>query len=258
PSSQSCSLVSHCTNSPRALRRGRHKWIASILCFRLRHSPARCISCRKASRPIPILCFRARYSLASVGPNPRYIACDKIRTALSHVSSLSRRFEGRWRSPCTTARSPTSRSLTNNRLTWRLLNCRSTAACRCVISFFCTFFSTTGRARSRGLLVLPPSQPDLVNRAFLLGTIRTFSCGADISDLTIDTMVQPLIYLSRPRYGDAVNKRDLIRKIANDASLTNMQAARALDAFLDSVQSSLIRGDRVTLVGFGTFATSQH
>jgi len=55
-----------------------------------------------------------------------------------------------------------------------------------------------------------------------------------------------------------VNKRDLIRKIARDARLTNTQAARALDAVLDGVQASLIRGDRVTLVGFGTFATSQH
>ena len=71
-------------------------------------------------------------------------------------------------------------------------------------------------------------------------------------------MLQPLIYLSRPQYGDAVNKRDLIRKIASDASLTNMQAAWALDAFLDGVQSSLVQGDRVTLVGFGTFAISQH
>ena len=55
-----------------------------------------------------------------------------------------------------------------------------------------------------------------------------------------------------------MNKRDLVRKIARDARLTNTQAAKALDAVLDGVQSSLIRGDRVTLVGFGTFATSQH
>jgi len=54
-----------------------------------------------------------------------------------------------------------------------------------------------------------------------------------------------------------VNKRELIKKIARDARLTNTQAARALDAFLDSVQSSLTKGDRVTLVGFGTFAISQ-
>jgi DNA-binding protein HU-beta len=55
-----------------------------------------------------------------------------------------------------------------------------------------------------------------------------------------------------------VNKRDLVRKIARDARLTNTQAAKALDAVLDGVQSSLIRGDRVTLVGFGTFATALH
>jgi len=55
-----------------------------------------------------------------------------------------------------------------------------------------------------------------------------------------------------------VNKRDLIKKIAQEADLSNVQAARALDAFLESVQSSLIRGDRVTLVGFGTFGVSQH
>ena len=53
-----------------------------------------------------------------------------------------------------------------------------------------------------------------------------------------------------------MNKRELIRKIAQDARLTNTQAARALDAFLDGVQSSLTKGDRVTLVGFGTFAIS--
>jgi DNA-binding protein HU-beta len=55
-----------------------------------------------------------------------------------------------------------------------------------------------------------------------------------------------------------VNKRDLIKKIAQDARLTNVQAGNALDAFLKCVQSSLIKGDRVTLVGFGTFAISQH
>ena len=55
-----------------------------------------------------------------------------------------------------------------------------------------------------------------------------------------------------------MNKRDLVRKIAEDARLTNTQAAKALDAVLEGVQSSLIRGDRVTLVGFGTFVTSQH
>ena len=55
-----------------------------------------------------------------------------------------------------------------------------------------------------------------------------------------------------------MNKRELIKKIAQDARITNTQATRALDAFLDGVQSSLTKGDRVTLVGFGTFAIAQH
>lgn len=50
-----------------------------------------------------------------------------------------------------------------------------------------------------------------------------------------------------------VNKRDLIGKIAADARLTRVQAARALDAFLEGIQSGLSRGDRVTISGFGSF-----
>ncbi|MEO7653465.1 MAG: HU family DNA-binding protein [Bryobacteraceae bacterium] len=53
-----------------------------------------------------------------------------------------------------------------------------------------------------------------------------------------------------------MNKRDLVGKIAEGAQITRSQAALALDAFMQSVQSGLIQGDRVTLVGFGTFAVS--
>jgi DNA-binding protein HU-beta len=50
-----------------------------------------------------------------------------------------------------------------------------------------------------------------------------------------------------------VNKRDLITKIASDASLTRTQASRALDAFLEGIRTGLSRGDRVTISGFGSF-----
>jgi DNA-binding protein HU-beta len=53
-----------------------------------------------------------------------------------------------------------------------------------------------------------------------------------------------------------VNRRDLVAKIANDAHLTRAQAGRALDSFIDGVQSTLQRGERVTLSGFGSFAVS--
>ena len=54
-----------------------------------------------------------------------------------------------------------------------------------------------------------------------------------------------------------MNKRDLVGKIAMDANLTRAQATRALDAFLDGIQSSLVNGDRVTISGFGTFGVSK-
>ena len=53
-----------------------------------------------------------------------------------------------------------------------------------------------------------------------------------------------------------MNKRDLIQSIAGDAKITQAQAAKALDAFVRRVQTSLVNGDRVTLLGFGTFAVS--
>ena len=54
-----------------------------------------------------------------------------------------------------------------------------------------------------------------------------------------------------------VNKKDLVGKIASDASITRAQAGRALEAFLSGIQASLERGDRVTISGFGTFGVSQ-
>src|ERR1700724_3616611 len=70
PSSQSCSLVSHCTNSPQRLRRGRHVCTFSIRFGLARHSLASLIQPRSVSRPPFTPCFLARYSAASVGPNP--------------------------------------------------------------------------------------------------------------------------------------------------------------------------------------------
>ena len=53
-----------------------------------------------------------------------------------------------------------------------------------------------------------------------------------------------------------MTKRDLVGKIAVDAQLTRAQAACALEACLEGIQNSLIRGDRVTISGFGTFGVS--
>src|SRR5579872_2356997 len=54
----------------------------------------------------------------------------------------------------------------------------------------------------------------------------------------------------------AVTKRDLVGIMALEARLTRVQASRALEAFLQGIRSGLVRGDRVTLSGFGTFGVS--
>jgi DNA-binding protein HU-beta len=54
-----------------------------------------------------------------------------------------------------------------------------------------------------------------------------------------------------------MNKADLIAKIAEDAGITKVQADAALDSFVDAVTKTLKKGNKVTLIGFGTFSTSK-
>jgi DNA-binding protein HU-beta len=54
-----------------------------------------------------------------------------------------------------------------------------------------------------------------------------------------------------------MTKAELISKIAEDAGITKVAAVSALDSFLDSVTKTLKKGDKVTLVGFGTFSISR-
>ena len=54
-----------------------------------------------------------------------------------------------------------------------------------------------------------------------------------------------------------MNKAELIAQIADEAGITKTQANTALDAFVDAVTKTLKKGDKVTLVGFGTFSVSK-
>ena len=51
-----------------------------------------------------------------------------------------------------------------------------------------------------------------------------------------------------------MNKKELVDAIAQDAKLTNVEAQAALDATLDAIAETLKKGDKLALVGFGTFA----
>jgi DNA-binding protein HU-beta len=52
-----------------------------------------------------------------------------------------------------------------------------------------------------------------------------------------------------------MNKTDLINSIASKSGLNKKNSEAALNAFIGSVEDSLKGGDKVVLVGFGTFET---
>ena len=54
-----------------------------------------------------------------------------------------------------------------------------------------------------------------------------------------------------------MNKAELIEAIAAESGLSKADAKRALDAFVSTTTAALKSGDRVALVGFGSFSTSE-
>jgi DNA-binding protein HU-beta len=60
-----------------------------------------------------------------------------------------------------------------------------------------------------------------------------------------------------PVSGECMNKADLVDRIAGACSISKAQATTAIDTAVDSITASLKKGDRVALIGFGTFSVSQ-
>ncbi len=54
-----------------------------------------------------------------------------------------------------------------------------------------------------------------------------------------------------------MNKGDLVDSVATQSGLSKADSARAVDAVLDAITGSLMKGEKVTLPGFGTFSTSK-
>ena len=54
-----------------------------------------------------------------------------------------------------------------------------------------------------------------------------------------------------------MNKTELIDKIAAGAGLSKADSKKALDATVDAIKAALVAGDKIQLVGFGTFAVSE-
>ena len=54
-----------------------------------------------------------------------------------------------------------------------------------------------------------------------------------------------------------MNKSELIDTMAASAGFTKADAKKALDAFIDATSGALKKGERVALVGFGSFSISK-
>jgi DNA-binding protein HU len=50
-----------------------------------------------------------------------------------------------------------------------------------------------------------------------------------------------------------VNKTELVANVAEKAGLSKKDAEKALSAVIESVEEALVEGDKVQLIGFGTF-----
>ena len=54
-----------------------------------------------------------------------------------------------------------------------------------------------------------------------------------------------------------MNKTELVAAMAEKAGLSKKDAEKALNAFIESVEETVKAGDKVSLIGFGTFETRE-
>ena len=54
-----------------------------------------------------------------------------------------------------------------------------------------------------------------------------------------------------------MTKSEFVDRVASKSGLSKRDAAKAVDAFLDSVQESLQRGESISFTGFGKFSAQQ-
>lgn len=54
-----------------------------------------------------------------------------------------------------------------------------------------------------------------------------------------------------------MNKSELIASVATKSDLSKKDAEKAIKAFVDTVTETLVKGDKVQIVGFGTFEVTE-
>lgn len=54
-----------------------------------------------------------------------------------------------------------------------------------------------------------------------------------------------------------MNKAELVDAMASEAGISKADAKKALDGFINATRSALKKGDRLSLIGFGSFSISK-
>ena len=54
-----------------------------------------------------------------------------------------------------------------------------------------------------------------------------------------------------------MNKTELINQIAESADISKKAAGDALQGFMDALTETLVQGDKLSLIGFGTFSVTE-
>lgn len=54
-----------------------------------------------------------------------------------------------------------------------------------------------------------------------------------------------------------MKKVELVEAVATNAGLTKSDALKAIDATFEAITGALKKGDKITLIGFGTFSVSK-
>ena len=95
-----------------------------------------------------------------------------------------------------------------------------------------------------------------INKSLDLSTISGF--------LGTKTLTSALNALSLQGFNNSINlnfnkmnKAQLIEAIAKDAKMTKVEAHKALGAVITATTKALSKGDRVALIGFGSFSVSK-
>ncbi len=82
----------------------------------------------------------------------------------------------------------------------------------------------------------------------------------ELANRTYRTGIDGFFHLSRKnsfKEATVVNKTELVANVAETAGLTKKDAEKAVNALFTTVQQALIEGDKIQIIGFGTFEVKE-